>query len=385
MYGSEKVNNPHVEAMTYWTARQNDRGSLQALFVIRDVYTCIHFETHSIPLPVRDIIVRFNNCIRDRTLHCLQTPKINKAHKRKQPPVFDRQKYCGLITTVSKIARPPWTVINYTAPDGYMMYFNVLLFRFQWSERGCDDHGLIINVSSRKVSLCFSGRRLLWVLIFKASYASVQFSNDLSFIITMFYSIHKRNWLSDFAEEINLYLKMARIYNVPFHEKNIYSPTEVYNFHIRVYPMKQILLFQLGNDTPIDASFNDGPGLLSKRLTYRKDSSFLTSAFLGVLQIRPYQSDVFTLSVQSYDRRKQVSTCVKQYYSKSTQIFSNTAKNKGGLCFDSISSVKFYILYFFLSKDPHHLIAYMIVNMVDYFLKLFRGKPLLFVKKGQIT
>ena len=380
------LNNPYVEAMTYWTARQNDRASLQTLFVMKDVYDCIHLETHGSHSPMRDIKIRFNNCIRDRTLHCLQTPKKNKAYKRKQLSVFDRHKYCGLITTVSKISRLPWTVINFTAPDGYLMFFNVLLFRFLWSERGCNDHGLIINVSFRKVPLCFSGRRLPWVLIFKANYASVRFSNDLSFIITMFYSIHKRNWLSDFAEEINLYLKMARIYNVPFREKNIHSPTEVYNFYIRVYHMKQILLFQLGNDTPIDASFHDGPGLLSKRLEYRKDSSFLTSAFLGFLQIRPYQSDVFTLSVQSYDRRNKVPTCIKQYLSKSIQIFSNSAKNKGDLCFDSIlsldMSVKFYILYFTF-QGPTSFDSLYDCQYGGLFLEIVSGKTISICEKRE--
>ena len=202
------------------------------------------------------------------------------------------------------------------------MYFNILLSNFEWSDLGCHDHGLIIKVSPTKDPLCFTGRRLPWILKLNTRYTSVGITNNLPFIITMFYSIHQINW---FTNQTNMYLKISEFYNVLFPDQIIYSLTEVYNFYIRVHPMKQILFYILGTGSCIGVSFHDGPGLLSKRLHPSVDHYILTSAFLGLLQIRRSQSDICTLTMQSYNRRKKITNCRESDHPLKfpLQLFSN--------------------------------------------------------------
>ena len=94
--------------------------------------------------------MKANDCMRDSTLHCLQATQVNKAYANQHLLVIDRKKYCGIIAIVSDLSKPPLSKATFTASGGYLMYFNILLFNFEWSDLGCHDHGLIIKVSSKK-------------------------------------------------------------------------------------------------------------------------------------------------------------------------------------------------------------------------------------------
>ena len=119
------------------------------------------------------------------------------------------------------------------------MYFNILLFEFEWSYLGCYKHGLNLISSDTATKYCFRGNRLPWTIIFDARRAVMRLRAILPRRITLFYSLNKINWLFNFSHQLYVYLDKS--YHIPFFSPTHVFDIKIYSLFVRSHPMDRIV------------------------------------------------------------------------------------------------------------------------------------------------
>ena len=319
----------HIGVMAYWTARQNERASQQKKFMIKDIYDCLRAESYAMAVSPRDTIVKtFRNCITAKISYCVHSSQTR--HDIKQPMII--QTYCGMISGTSVYPQPSMVEAYFTAWKNYVMHFNVYVFEFEWSTVRCEKQGLLIFNSATSKTMCFTGRRKPWIMIFNGGYTAIKLQAVEPYKILIFYSIHSPNWLYDFAEGKYINLKADKYLPIRSIPKVSYSVTERYHIHVKVDIMRRVV-FIIQKGRTDDVLFYDGPGILSNRLWEVKKNIFFTSGFHGFFVLRRKRSQTFSISLQYRYRTTPIPTCLAQHNSLPLRIFGAVSMNEGGICF----------------------------------------------------
>ena len=321
----------HVDCMIYWTA--HDKYDDQRQFLIRDLYNCFPNEDQHISLSILDLLKTMDICMK-KTSYCLRTEDSNNGYVNKHHSERGKHIYCRLIAIDWKLPRFSSTLTHFTVHKGYLMHFEILLFDFEWSHFPCDANGLIIMKSSTTDELCFCGKRIPWIMIFKTRDLEMKIITILPYKLTIFYTIHNINWMYAFSQTVYFHLK--DYYELSRFPSITYSDTEDYKYHIRVHPMSYIVFFILQNNAETEMAFYDGPGVLSKRVYEMKPNAFSTLGFLAFLRISHQQryNSTLLITMESRNRQKTVATCFdKRNFNPPVRVVAKVTESQGQICF----------------------------------------------------
>ena len=194
----------NVDRMIYWT--EHDKYDDQKQFLTRDLYNCFPNEDQHISLSILDLLKTMDICMK-KTSYCLRTEDSNNGYVNKHHSERGKHIYCRLIAIDWKLPRFSSTLTHFTVHKGYLMHFKILLFDFEWSHFPCDTNGLIIMKSTTTDELCFCGKRIPWIMIFKTRDLEMKIITILPYKLTIFYSIHNINWIYAFSQTVYFHLK----------------------------------------------------------------------------------------------------------------------------------------------------------------------------------
>ena len=316
-------------AMIYLTSRQTYRANQLDTFLMRDLYDCHDKEM----LSIREEMLQIFICIHKQTSHCTNRRQNKYMEKR----IFESERhiYCEMIASESMSSQLSTLDTYFTSIKGYLMYFNILIFDFEWYYLGCYKHGLTLISSDTAAHYCFSGKRLPWTIIFDARHAVMKLRATLPYRITLFYSLNKINWLINFSQQLYVYLDKDLSYNIPFFSPTHVFDINIYNLYVRSHPMDRIVFIIKQHQPFADLKFYDGPGMRSKRLFEFRKNIFFTSGFLGFIHfVQKQNNDLILIALELRPRRTTVPSCFSRTYTALPRtIFSTSSQNLGQICF----------------------------------------------------
>ena len=349
----------NTDSMNYLSAHHDYSTDQLDTFVMRDVYDCFSHDTDDMVLSMRDKMLVMGKCIQRYLSHCTKRRNIDKH-------IFEndvKHTYCAMISKESKSSHFPTLDTYFTGRKGYLMYFNILIFDFEWSYWWCNKHGLLFTTSQAAAQLCFRGKRLPWKILVEAHNAMMRLRAVLPFRLKLFYSLNKINWLIDFSKQQHMYLSMDTIFNIQsLIAKHVFN-IKVYNIYVRCHPMNRIAFIIQDHQPLADMALYDGPGIRSQRLYQYKNvkNTFFTSGFLGYLRFveRQHKDSNVIISLQVHSRRGTIASCFsKQSRALPITISAYVPENQGQICYHKFQPFKDYLrlnIKYFLYKGPRSL------------------------------
>ena len=348
----------NTDSMNYLSAHHDYSTDQLDTFVMRDVYDCLSHDTDDMVLSMRDEILVIGTCIHSYISHCTKRRNIDKNTLENDV----KHTYCGMIAKESTSSHFYRLDTYFTGIKGYLMYFNILIFDFEWSYLWCNKHGLFFTTSPAAAQLCFRGKRLPWKIVVEAHNAVMRLRAVLPFKLTLFYSLNKINWLIDFSKQQHMYLSIT----VPLNIQSLLSEhvfnINIYNIYVRCHPMNRVA-FIIREQKPLDdIALYDGPGHRSQRLYQYKNyrNTFFTSGFLGHVRFVETQNkdSNIVISLQVRGRRGTIASCFKQSTALPITILAYVPENKGQICFHIFQPFKDYLrlnIKYFVYGGPRSL------------------------------
>ena len=332
-----------TDSMSYFSAHHDYSTDQLDTFVMRDVYDCLSHDTDDMVLSMRDKILVMGTCIHRYISHCTKRRNIDKHTLENDV----KHTYCAMIAKESTSSHFSTLDTYFAGIKGYLMYFNILIFDFEWSYLWCNKHGLSITSSPEAAQLCFRGNRLPWKIVVEAHYALMRLRSVSPFKLTLFYSLNKLNWLIDFSKQQHIYLSKTIPLNIQsLLSKHVFN-INVYSLYVRCHPMNRIAFIIQEHQPIADIALYDGPGIRSQRLYQYKNyrNTFFTSGFLGYVRfVEKQNNDLnFVISLQVRPRRGTIASCFKLGRALPITILAYVPENKGQICFHIFEPFKAYL------------------------------------------
>ena len=325
--------------ITSWTGslRQND---FQLAFVFQDMYDCINNQE---PLSLLHTFRSQFVCANQHLLRCLLTTNPG-MEEHSTLNNLSSSRYCGAISLGENSIISSQTFLFIQGKMGYILYHEVLRFRFITSRAfTCGNHGMTF-MYKRHINESFCGTRVPWTIIIPSDKLTLLLTikKYQQYELSMFYSSVQKNWISRL-----LYVRLLRaISRVIYHGDKINAQYYIltgYDQSMSLY----ILSSGLINGS---VTVKDGPGHLSNRIAMIdsdnspnnikvKTSAFWT--FVEVfLQYNKNANTVIEIEIKSSNLTGKITDCVHNHDDEDKIYITKTSSYHKNVVCSSVVGVE---------------------------------------------